>query len=181
MAVKIGSRKETDEQGTKEADLMIGSKGSDFLFGDDGNDLLFGGNGSDILIGGAGNDILIGWNGDNLLRGGEGDDHIVSGYGKDTMFGDEGNDTFIMGIGDIATGGADADTFHFNTWRKGAVTITDFNPEEDTLVMSGAKWRDWEIRDDGDAAAIVFETGMEVHLHGVSAEEILADPGLFGL
>lgn len=103
--------------GTARADVIDGTGGEDFLFGLVGNDTLSGRQGNDLLDGGRGDDVLF---------GGVGNDTLLGGNGKDNLFGDSGNDTL--------TGGAGADKFHFGR-QGGSDTITDFNSDEDFLVL----------------------------------------------
>ncbi|MDH4384322.1 MAG: calcium-binding protein, partial [Caulobacter sp.] len=104
---------------------VIGTGFNDSIRGDDqanridlgaGNDFSYGGLGADTLIGGDGSDIL--WHGANinLLTGAFVDP--VSGailglahddLSIDTLQGDAGNDVAYVGLGDIASGGADFD------------------------------------------------------------------------
>ncbi len=104
---------------------VIGTGFNDSIRGDDqanridlgaGNDFSYGGLGADTLIGGDGSDIL--WHGANinLLTGALVDP--VSGailglahddLSIDTLQGDAGNDVAYVGLGDIASGGADFD------------------------------------------------------------------------
>ena len=182
MAFLVGPRSSEDEQGTDETDIMIGHEGSDFMFGGGGNDLLFGGAGDDIMLGGAGNDILIGGTGDNYMDGGTGNDILISGAGVDTMDGGEGTDVFFMGAGDIATGGAGADVFYFRIQEAGDITVTDFNPEEgDRMVIRAPDDLEWSVSEDLGKTVVTFEDGLSLTLAGVTAEEVLEDPGLFGL
>ena len=69
-----------------------------------------GGAGKDILIGGAGNDKLI---------GGTGNDRLEGRKGNDTLTGGKGRDTFV--------------------YTSGHDIITDYNPDEDTILTSGLK------------------------------------------
>lgn len=116
-------------------DILVAGQGDDYLAGQEGDDTLSGGGGRDTLVGGAGNDRLTGGAGESWLSGGLGDDLLRAGPGNDTLDGDEGNDTLIgndgtatpdslrylnagsgddvlhIGAGDLASGGAGADSF----------------------------------------------------------------------
>jgi len=146
-------------------DHLDGGNGHDYLDGDDGDDRLEGGNGRDFLDGGEGDDhlegggdrdILIGGDGADELHGGEGDDRLgsvtedrldyenVLDGSVDFLFGGEGNDFLALAPdGDIGTGGLGSDTFvltidttiNIETDDFTAATITDFNPEQDTIVL----------------------------------------------
>ena len=138
-------------------DSLTGGQGRDALSGGDGADSLNGGTHADFLDGGAGNDALMGWLGDDKLYGGAGADVLMGGDGndyldgtaqesaqvplsdrQDYLNGDTGNDTIVAGPGDWATGGEGADEFDLAGWLDqggGVVTITDYDPAEDRLVL----------------------------------------------
>ena len=138
-------------------DSLTGGQGRDALSGGDGADSLNGGTDADFLDGGAGNDALMGWLGDDKLYGGAGADVLMGGDGndyldgtaqesaqvplsdrQDYLNGDTGNDTIVAGPGDWATGGEGADEFDLAGWIDeggGIVTITDYDPAEDRLVL----------------------------------------------
>jgi len=97
--------------------------GDDLIDGGAGDDLIFGEDDNDTIDGGAGNDTLDGGVDDDVITGGAGDDQIIGGQGADTLEGGTGNDTFTVGtftdpifgddytegLGDVITGGEDAD------------------------------------------------------------------------
>ena len=144
-------------------DLAFGGKGNDFLKGGTGHDILFGGDNSDNIEGEDGNDYLLGEKGDDIISGGNGDDTIIGGDGNDIINGDAGNDTIKGGTGhDIIDGGAGNDIIEagsgndmiidsagsdtltlgdgkdilmVNTEVGGTRTITDFNKDEDRVVL----------------------------------------------
>ena len=138
-------------------DSLTGGQGRDVLSGGDGDDRLNGGTEADSLHGGAGNDALMGWFGDDMLYGGAGADALMGGAGndhidgiaqenpqdplaerQDYLNGDAGNDTIVAGPGDWSTGGDGADEFDLAGWLDqggGIVTITDYDPAEDRLVL----------------------------------------------
>ncbi|MCT7958467.1 hypothetical protein [Laspinema palackyanum] len=124
-------------------DVLTGADGDDILYGDEGNDSLTGGNGNDLLAGSQGDDVFDGGDGNDILYGGQGDDILIGGLGGDRLFGDSGFDTFYLESGaDTVTGGKDQDTFILfpplggNTLVEAAI-ITDFNPLEDELELTG--------------------------------------------
>nr|WP_281501785.1 calcium-binding protein [Aliiroseovarius sp. F20344] len=80
---------------------------------------LQGGISADTLSGGSNSDLILGGYGDDTLSGGAGRDILEDGAGQDTM-----------------TGGAGADVFRL-TSDGNVDTITDFNPAQDTLDLSG--------------------------------------------
>lgn len=80
-------------------DSVVGREGRDIIYGGDGNDILYGGDGNDTLFGGAGNDVLFGGIGDDVLDGGDGDDWLYAGGGTDLLLGGTGNDTAFDSVG----------------------------------------------------------------------------------
>ncbi|WP_432448300.1 hypothetical protein [Aliiroseovarius marinus] len=81
--------------------------------------IIEGGIGSDTLAGGASQDMLLGGLGNDTLSGGNGADILKDGDGQDTLTGGSGADRFCL----VADDELD--------------TITDFNPSQDTLDLSG--------------------------------------------
>ncbi|VEP15029.1 hypothetical protein H1P_3000002 [Hyella patelloides LEGE 07179] len=71
--------------------------------------------------------IDVSENGDTL-SGGDGNDYLVGKQGNDTLNGGAGSDLLVGGTGE--------DSFVFNSPHEGVDTITDFSPEDDTLVFS---------------------------------------------
>ena len=119
-------------------DTLSGGAGDDTLIGGGGDDKLDGGDQKDVLEGGAGDDLLKGGRGNDTLEGGAGDDTLAGGKGKDTLVGGEGDDILKGGGGDdTLTGGAGADTFVQSFNRIGSDTITDFDPSQDTINLTG--------------------------------------------
>lgn len=75
----------------------------------------------------------------SVIGGGGGDDVLHGGAGYDYLSGGEGADIIHLGFGDTALGGAGDDTFHLSTSTSlfNNVTILDFNPLEDTILIDG--------------------------------------------
>jgi Ca2+-binding RTX toxin-like protein len=128
-------------------DLLTGGPSSKFWdFFLQGNDTINGNTGRDVLSGFAGNDTLNGQGGNDTLNGGNGNDTLNGGGGNDRLLGDAGNDTLNGGTGDDwlqggkgsdqATGGSGADDFVFFA-GDGQLTIKDFEPGVDDLVLGG--------------------------------------------
>jgi Ca2+-binding RTX toxin-like protein len=112
-----------------------GGVGDDVLRGGAGNDTLTGGNGADQLTGGAGDDTLQGdcdnrdlwWCHYESIEKIGANDIIDAGAGDDTIIGGAGADT--------VTGGTGKDTFIFEVSEDFGDTITDFNVDEDYIVL----------------------------------------------
>ncbi|MDD7971537.1 calcium-binding protein [Roseinatronobacter alkalisoli] len=136
-------------------DTLLGHGGDDWLQAGQGATHMNGGTGNDTLIGGAGNDTLIGGDGDDLLIAGAGNNTLNAGVGNDTLIGvaldhngndisgrnflngGDGDDILIAGQGDYLNGGDGADTFALGDWLQGnaPVTIVDYNPQDDQIVL----------------------------------------------
>lgn len=141
-------------------DSLLGEGGADSLTGQDGEDTLKGGWGADVLTGGADADLLDGGMGNDLTTGGEGADRLFGGAGDDTLssgllgaaggsataidgvdslWGGDGDDLLIFGRGDLAFGGAGADTFWLDAASNSDVsafaTIDDYVRETDTIEI----------------------------------------------
>ena len=128
------------------------------IFGTDGNDTPSGET-DQIVRGGAGDDCIttaddaqgFGEAGNDYMNvhdrsigaGGDGDDTLTDSTGAH-LFGGRGDDVLIGDGSDELTGGAGADTFTLELYREDLdkpgnaplpVTITDFNINEDMMVM----------------------------------------------
>lgn len=139
--------------GSGGADNVTGGPGDDQVFLEDGTDEStpsdIGGipqdGGNDIIRGGGGNDILSDRYGTNELYGDEGADTLraVDAFGDgtpDQLFGGFGVDLLIGDDGDTMSGGAREDDFIgvFDEAGDGAVTITDFDRNTETLTLQFA-------------------------------------------
>lgn len=104
-------------------------------------------------------DTLTGGDGYDDLYGGKGDDVLDGGKDVDYLFGEEGNDTM--------TGGENVDIFFFAE-KSGNDTITDFNPGEDILDLTGVdvEYKDISSRQENGGTLVswgdnsVFLTGI---------------------
>lgn len=100
--------------------------------GGEGNDNLIGGGQADQLWGGMGSDRLVGGPGNDTLTGAT----IVNEPGTvDILTGNAGHDRFILG----ETRGSyynDGDDSH--SGRDDYARVTDFDPEQDTIQLSGS-------------------------------------------
>ena len=118
-------------------DALDGGRGDDRLRGGSGDDALRGRHGEDRLFGQGGRDRLAGDRGEDVLRGGSGGDRLMGGRDDDILRGGRGRDTLDGGSGDDRlTGGAGADRFVFAEGC-GKDWVLDFDPAQDTLVLSG--------------------------------------------
>lgn len=138
--------------GDDASDALFGGNGNDRLFGDEGEDLLFGERNADRLFGGdksdtlqenIGRDTLIGGNYSDLLVGGEDDDRLIGvelnsnepGINEqDTLTGGLGADTFVLGN---EAGIFYSDGNSFASGDADFARITDFNPQEDRILLFG--------------------------------------------
>ncbi len=116
----------------------IGTKSADFVITKDAGGTGIGGQGDDFLMGGQGQDILLGGLGNDIIRGGAGSDKLIGNAGNDSIYVNRGD-------GDLALGGAGADTFVIqgaSLAGLGAGTqtsrILDFKLNEDFLRFDGA-------------------------------------------
>lgn len=149
-AADMGAGNDIVRAGTG-ADSLAGGTGADILLGGEDDDRIDGGLDNDSLGGEAGDDLLTGGSGMDILSGGDGND-VISGFGSlggatgsmtgadgiDQLFGGNGDDSLLMGRGDLATGGAGADSFEMDArWRDGtgSFSIRDFDRDEDSLVL----------------------------------------------
>ena len=138
------------------SDLMHGGQGDDILNGGVGDDIIYGGTGDDTLHGGKGDDELIGANvfsrdftledlvelqqtGDtSALTPAVTIDFTSDNSGADILLGEAGEDFMLLGAGDTATGGADADTFvayEYPADSTGQSTITDYVDGTDQIQI----------------------------------------------
>lgn len=128
---------------------VFGDEGDDVIFGVGGEDLLLGGDGDDLISGGDGDDELVGEDGTDTIFGGAGDDLIYDGFGNgetlaglEGLSGGTGNDQIwvtdglnIVSLGEGSDGLAvvgENSEFENNP----IAVVTDFDPEEDALVLS---------------------------------------------
>ncbi len=79
---------------------------------------------------------IIGTSGKDKLNGTGGSDIIMGLEGADTLIGGAGDDILVGGLdGDRLTGGKGSDIFVYNSFDDRADRITDFNINEDKLVL----------------------------------------------
>ncbi|MBF9032893.1 hypothetical protein HKCCE2091_01470 [Rhodobacterales bacterium HKCCE2091] len=128
-------------------DLLAGGDGADSLYGGSGDDNIFGGDGDDALEGDMGNDFLQGGFGADRLSGGAGADTLDGTYDTgslfaqdrdtgDTLLGGDGDDLLLVGGGDVAEGGAGADTVRAGFEGPAEVPLfRDFDREDDRIEI----------------------------------------------
>ena len=103
-----------------------GLGGNDTLTGSMLDDRLIGSFGADVISGGTGNDTLF--SGSDTL--GEGDDGAA-----DLLDGQAGDDVLMLGGGDTGIGGEGADSFTMLSDAQGNITVGDYDPTQDALVV----------------------------------------------
>ncbi|NOJ30017.1 MAG: hypothetical protein DA328_07605, partial [Nitrososphaeraceae archaeon] len=92
----------------------VGTNQDDTIVDTDASTTINGGQGQDDIQGCGGDDEIYGEEGIDTLDGGDGNDLLVGGNGADILTGGPGEDTFDCG--------------------HGPDTVTDYNPDEDTLI-----------------------------------------------
>ena len=137
------------------ADFVAGDHGRDLITNAGGVDLIFGGAGDDTIRAGADGDALLGNQDNDLLTGGAGVDTLWGGQGQDTLDGGGGDDWIYGDRGaDVLTGGGGRDRFMFAATDAGVDRITDFNPADDLIDVSGI---DANTGADGDQAFVLAD------------------------
>ncbi len=108
-----------------------------------------------VLNGSSGHDILVGQGGNDRLQAGAGNDTLMGGDGRDTLSGGAGNDLYIItqdGVRD---------------------TITDFNPNQDTIDLSF-----WSFLYSTDSLDIVrIDGGVRITHRGESLDVLKGTNG----
>ena len=149
--------------GGADNDILNGGKGNDIMIGGKGNDTYTVNTRNDIIVekansgqdlvraslsytlnenledltltgnrnidgqGNASNNTIRGNNRNNILEGEDGDDKLIGGRGNDRLVGGKGSD--------ILTGGGGKDKFVFESSEDGIDQITDFNPNQDSILI----------------------------------------------
>ncbi len=160
----VGTGTDGDDSFTADpesASLHDGLSGNDTLTGGDQGDLLIGGTGADALSGGAGNDTLI----SGIQDANQGDDGDA-----DLLDGEDGDDVLRLGGGDSGVGGAGSDTFTMLSDAQGNITVGDYDPAQDALVIETSDADAHIVRQtvsDG-TLSISLSTGLNITLPGIS-------------
>ncbi|MGB3534645.1 MAG: FG-GAP-like repeat-containing protein [Microcoleaceae cyanobacterium] len=102
----------------------IGNELDNQITGNRRRNILEGLDGNDTLDGADQRDTLIGGNGDDSLNGGDNRDSLIGGNGDDNLTGGDNRDTFVFATGEA-----------FNT-DIGVDTLTDFDPDDDSIELS---------------------------------------------
>ncbi len=174
----VGSAHHDWLMGDALGNYIQGGDGYDIVYGRDGDDYLDGSAGEDNLQGDGGNDTIWGGEDDDTLRGAIGDDLLYGGAGDDAIYGGDGADLIIGGAGfDEMNGGAGADTFVFHgDALDGLDIISDFNPAEDILRLTGVSgpddWQDALVHTNQDGFVVITFPGSSVTLQGTELGQI---------
>lgn len=174
------------QDGTNDADELVGGDGKDVIVafggadlvaGGLGDDILYGGEGSDILRGdlnvgdaqndeAGGNDVIYGGTGNDRISGKSGNDELYGEAGDDVIFGDAGDDLLWGGLGDdILIGnnflGADGANTFVIAAGEGTDTIVDFHVGRDRIgLVNELTFSDLSI--DRSGSSSVIRLGDEV-------------------
>ena len=125
---------------------------------------LTGTDSADRLEGEQGDDLIVGKKGADVLTGSWGDDTLKGGRGADTLNGSIGFDTLIPGRGDdTLTGGRAPDDFVFTKSGLGRKFITDFDSDEDCIVLSTENNASWKSIADIIASVKAVGSGNYVY------------------
>lgn len=162
LDLEIRDKPENVIEGSTKNDKLSGRaiEVDDYLFGKAGNDILRGNDGYDVLIGDVGNDLLIGGKGSDVLNGST--TNIFSSNATsfrvgevDTLTGGKGVDFFVLG---------DHDRSYYNDKNKNTsgtkdyASITDFNLEQDLIILKG-EFSNYILKQD------VAGTGLSIFLN----------------
>ncbi len=169
------------QDGTNEADELIGGDSNDVIVGFGGDDTVTGGLGDDIIYGSEGDDLLRGdantrnpqsnqAGGDDVIYGGNGNDRIGGKAGNDSLFGEAGDDLLYGDAGDdLLHGGAGNDILFGDDNRSSGVDtfvlamgegtdmIMDFEAGKDMIgLMGDLSFGQLSVVQDGVNAAIAM-------------------------
>jgi Ca2+-binding RTX toxin-like protein len=154
------------------------------VLGGTADDVLNGANSADKLDGGLGDDNISGGSGLDALSGGAGNDALIGGAGTDALDGGTGYDLLTLDGGDVATGGADSDTFVIMA-GSGEITLNDF-ARSDLLeridlraFASATSFAALTITTVGGDARIDLGGGRTVLVKAVTVAQLSADQFVF--
>ena len=178
-------------------DILLGDSGDDSLYGENGDDTLNGDEGNDYLNGGLGDDVLAGGDGDDTLIGASRSSLawvLTPTFNSDSarLLGGldripDRNWLIDNKQVDSLTGGAGADAFVLSDWtsdwgsglfarnnytsagNEDYALITDFNPTEDLIRLSG-KADDYIL----DSAPADLPGGTAIYFGSNSSKDLVA-------
>ncbi len=176
---------------------MVGNT-DDLVYAGSGQDTVYGYRGADTIYGGSGHDEIDGLKGQNELYGETGDDTISSGKHTSLLDGGHGDDMLLADLGSggdhTLTGGTGYDRLYLgdaSDKKLSAVTVSDFDPEKDTLVIEdsivefGNLMSGWSLSENEDGHAVLsFNDDDTVTLQGVGLSDLgieLPEPGTVGI
>lgn len=132
--------------------------------------------GNNVLKGTKGEDFIYGMAGNDQIRAGAGPDEVWDGPGKDIVWGEAGNDHFAITLSSTTSarwqGGPGSDIFelwHFRDYAPAMrVTINDFQPGVDALIMNRNPVTQFDVNRDGklsklDGMRVVLANGDYFH------------------
>ncbi|TNC48508.1 hypothetical protein FHG66_14250 [Rubellimicrobium rubrum] len=170
---------------------FVAGSGWDHVLGNDAGNRIRLGAGADEAKGLGGNDELLGEAGSDRLEGGTGADRLTGGDGADQLFGGAGGDMLVGGrqgdrleggLGnDRLSGGFGADRFVF---ANGHDTVTDFQNDQDTVVLDDALWGGRDLASgkvlafasvDGDGILFKFGNDHTLRIENVTNIAALGD------
>jgi len=164
-----------DEDEMAQDDLVLQEAADDLLMGTEQGDEITSEGGEDTLLGAAGDDMLVAMDTDletvemvaDTLIGGEGDDTLM-GDKADVMTGGEGADIIkVLGLEDKLPDDKSSDE---------KVTVTDFDPKEDVLILVDKNGDDLLLPDpEEDSAEDTAFIGIRPTEDGGSTEIIYDD------
>lgn len=127
-------------------------------------------------------EVIAGTSGtDDLLAGGAGDDTLSGNAAEpDSLDGGEGADLLHLASGNTGSGGAGADSFFAETLYPydGPVTITDFDPVEDSLHLDSAYTHLNLYRNEDDSGFILTDAQTNDPLVRLNDFDLSADSPL---
>lgn len=151
---------ETLAPGATTPGFFQGLGGDDTLTGSSLDDRLTGSFGADVISGGTGNDTLFS-GGETLGEGEDGE--------ADLLDGQEGDDVLMLGGGDTGLGGEGADSFTMLSDAQGNITVGDYDPTQDALVVETTR-EDVTILGqtfENGALRVSLSTGLSITLPGI--------------
>lgn len=147
-------------------DTTTGGMDEDTLTAGEEGDMLQAASAADTVTGTAGDDQILGFD----TASADGGDAAELDTGADVLLGEAGNDTITGNDGDEITGGSGEDVIEvlgLDRMGESAVVVTDFDPEEDVLILVDRSGEEVTLGSDGSDAAFDPDTVVGIR----SAEE----------